>query len=88
MASKPLRRAHNADFGLCLGILFCLFWVPGAKVKIELSLESEPHFHSPKAPGSHVFFDTFSKTAWGHPLEARFPYFARFSGRPKLPERA
>ena len=46
-----------------------VFWESFRKVKIELSLESEPHFHWARRSNNQCFFDNLSKRPPQHSLE-------------------
>ena len=62
------------NFGSVLGV----FWGPLRKVKIELSLKREPHFHCPRGSENHSFFDLLSERPPEHPPEPLLESLARF----------
>ena len=66
------------------GLHFGVFWEPLRKVKIELSLKRQPHFHCPRESENRCFFELLSERPPEHPLEPLLGLFgsiwARFWG--------
>ena len=72
-------------FGCHFGSILDPFWEPFReslrKVKIELALKREPHFHCPKGSGNRCFFDVLSQRLPERPLEPLLSLLGSILGR-------